>query len=322
MKRIFCLILGLIVGLFAFAGCKGGTDSSSVYYPAKTTYEITYYAVLDGEKQDVPNEAWKENGSYPETYERGKKTDVDMLKASYNLTDTTKVLFQGWFTDEGCTVAFEGITSHTKGDQNLYAKLKTETEISVFSIAYYVIQGDEAKSLSEWSFLKAENGEYPDAYVHGAITSISRLLGEYKTEDKIYAVSRWYTDAACTTAFAGITVETCENISLYAKLDVQEKRTITYKICNPNDGVLEDVPEEMKIVGARYPEYYYEGRAVQIDNLSYEYYYPTSSFDWQFQGWYLDEACKVAFSGEIDESQRGDVTLYGLVDIGYWSPIV
>ncbi len=320
MKKLICLILGALLGLFAFAAC-GGDDSNPDYRPAPVYYDVAYYAVLDGEKQDVPEAAWKENGAYPTQYERGKETEIDTLKAYYDVsTDTqdAKVLFQGWFTDEACTQAFEGITSKTRNALTLYAKLKTETDLTEYAVAYYVISEDGVvKPLSEWEILKKQNGEYPTAYVGGAITTVDALQSVPNGEAKRYGVSAWYTEEACTNEFAGITVETTGDISLYAKVMVQSKCTITYQVV-ADEGAI-DVPDGMWLTGKAYPNYYWEGDdSVAVDDLR-EYHYPDKYTDWKFIGWYYDEECTQPVGGKISKDCKGNLILYGKLETAIWT---
>ena len=319
MKKIICFILGALLGLFAFAAC-GGDDNNPEYRPAPVYYDITYSAVLDGTKQDVPQTAWKENGAYPKQYERGKETKVDNLKAYYDAsTDTqnVKVLFQGWFTDEACTQAFEGITSKTRNALTLYAKLTTETEPIEYTISYYVISEDGAvKSLAEWEVLKAQNGEYPTAYVCGAVTTVDALQNVPNGENKRYSVSAWYTEEACENEFAGITVETTGNIALYATVKVQSVCTINYQIVT--EGGAMDVPDDLWLTGKSYPKYYWEGDSVEISALK-ETYYPDRNTDWEFVGWYYDEECTQPVGGAISKECTGNITLYGKIVTSFWT---
>ena len=95
-------------------------------------YTIHYYGVINGNVSTIskamyPNNAIGVRGNCPEEYVVGDETLVsDLVSISSGNTEYT---FEGWYLDEDLTVPFERkISSETRGDINLYAKI---------SVAYY-----------------------------------------------------------------------------------------------------------------------------------------------------------------------------------------
>lgn len=99
------------------------TENNAVDYTDR--YTITYIAVQDGELTKINSELWKEEGYYPTVYVFGEEHQIDDLKAMIYLTTSTDLGFYGWYLDEECTEAFDGvITPETFGNITLYAKLE------------------------------------------------------------------------------------------------------------------------------------------------------------------------------------------------------
>lgn len=87
-------------------------------------YGITYYGVIDGEKTEIPDYMYLSGTVYPTEYEKGQGTSVPALREYYPVTDLKDIAFDGWYLDEECTQAFDGVISaESTGDITLYAKL-------------------------------------------------------------------------------------------------------------------------------------------------------------------------------------------------------
>lgn len=313
MKKLLVLILSVLLGLGALAACGGDTDDSS---SPVVTYDITYSAVIDDVKQEVPAAAWKQNGKYPESYEKGKIAPIDNLNTYDVVTETAegKVLFQGWFTDEACTVSFTGIIAGTRGDQALYAKFTTDLDPREYSVSYYVVEGGVTTALAADSTYRVSGAEYPTSYYYGSVVTVDSLVSFFDKDDTKYAIGCWYTDEDCETAFAGITVETVGDLKLYAKISEAVQRTITLKGVIGSQEV--EIPEQMKRKDGNYPSTYYEGIGAQVDTLKD---YEDRNNEWRFLGWYTDKACTEKFEGTIDITQTGDVTLYAKLYYAAWT---
>lgn len=212
MKKLLVLILSVLLGLGALAAWGGDTDDSS---SPVVTYDITYSAVIDGVKQEVPAAAWKQNGKYPESYEKGKIAPIDNLNTYDVVTETAevKVLFQGWFTDEACTVSFTGITVETVGDLKLYAKI---SEAVQRTITLKGVKGSQEVEIPEQ--MKRKDGNYPSTYYEGIGAQVDTLK-DYEDRNNEWRFLGWYTDKACTEKFEGtIDITQTGDVTLYAKL--------------------------------------------------------------------------------------------------------
>ncbi len=226
IKRLLVLVLSLMLGLFALSACAKGDDS-------KGAGTITYYAVLDGTKQELPEKAKVEGKTYPTEYEKGKSVTIPDLNVTY--TETVdgverEIAFGGWFNDEACTKEFTGITTKTTGNITIYAKLVTlplepttpeEPEPVKRTITYKAVIGKTIGDIPTGMFIK--NGDYPVEYVETvSVLTVSNLknLETYEADGSgsSYEFKGWFTDEACTQAFTSITTETTGNITLYAKI--------------------------------------------------------------------------------------------------------
>ena len=97
----------------------------------------------------------------------------------------------------------------------------------------------------------------------------------------------------------------------------------TYKIVYRavhNGKTVTDVHEAFFVNGNAYPTVYWYGVDTKIDDLK-EIIYPSPYEDRVFEGWYLDEACTIAFDGVIDAGERGHIVLYAKVDVVEWTPM-
>ena len=84
---------------------------------------------------------------------------------------------------------------------------------------------------------------------------------------------------------------------------VMQERNVSY--VGVIDGVIGEIPANMKDSAGAYPTKYMEGEGVEVDSL-------INAGQYAFDGWYTDEACGNLFS-EIDGDTRGDITLYAKI---------
>jgi uncharacterized repeat protein (TIGR02543 family) len=219
MKRILGLILGVMLALFGFVGCTAPDDEESL---GKNAYTITYYAVLDGTKQALPEEAKVEGKNYPKVYQKGNGAMIPYLKISYTVTVDGKekqIIFGGWFTNEECTEQFTEISKNSSGNVTLYAKLTTAIEEPVFcTITYKAIIGGEVTDIPSGMF--NEQLSYPTEYCVGMSEFTVPNLENKAIGGSYYMFNGWFIDQACTVAFTGITKQTSGNLTIYAKRSV------------------------------------------------------------------------------------------------------
>lgn len=108
---------------------------------------------------------------------------------------------------------------------------------------------------------------------------------------------------------------------------------ITYKMVVGNKE--QDVYEPLFKADGAYPIYYSEGSTVTVSDLNgrtsvvtaYGDSYTTDVFadpnnpnrDFDFRGWFLDEACTIPLIDNTFSGLAEDVTLYAKISIGYWT---
>ena len=249
MKKVLAIIFSVILGCFAFVGCKEPLDYTETPPPANNvpeTYTITYKAVIDGVEADIPDAMYKEDGSYPTSYTKGVGATVSDLQ---DVTVEEDVYdFIGWYLDKNCAYAFQGISTTNMGNATLYAKItideaSTEPETPPsdpgtpptepetppseplkFTITYKAVAGSSIVDVPADMF--DPNGSYPTLWTEGETLSVSALkdfsrnggypVSEYTT----YTFKKWYTDSACTSEFGGQLKDLIGEVTLYAKMSV------------------------------------------------------------------------------------------------------
>ena len=136
MRKLFIFLFGVLFGLLVFVGCKDA-DPFPKYY---LRYDINYCAMLDGVRQDVPNDAWAQDKSYPTEYIYGETPKIDNLIEVYDTTIHSigaQVICESWYLDAACTQPFEGLSQKNRGAITLYAKLTSNR--TEFAVLYYAI---------------------------------------------------------------------------------------------------------------------------------------------------------------------------------------
>lgn len=84
-------------------------------------YKIEYKAVIDGKVASVPTAMYYADGEYPTHYKAGERVTVSDLQFIY-YDEKTDYSFKGWYLDEACTQAFDGVMD-TNTNVTLYAKI-------------------------------------------------------------------------------------------------------------------------------------------------------------------------------------------------------
>ncbi|MBQ8686023.1 MAG: InlB B-repeat-containing protein [Clostridia bacterium] len=231
MKKILAIVFSVILGCFAFVGCKEDTPD----YDGNTVpevYTISYKAVIDGTEADIPDAMYKEDGSYPTSYTKGVGATVSELQDITVEEDTYD--FIGWYLDKNCVYAFGGISTTSMGNATLYAKItvdetvtpppSVEPEPLKFAITYKAVAGTSIVDIPADMF--DDNGSYPTEWNEGETLTVSALkdfsanggypVSKYTT----YTFVKWYTDSACTSEFGGQLKDLIGEVTLYAKMSV------------------------------------------------------------------------------------------------------
>lgn len=126
----------------SFTGITKETSGDvTVYAKLQSEHAIEYKAVVYSVDQNVetkvisvPKGMWRKNGEYPVSYlDCNTDINVDALsKGTYYLDNGSggSYYFEGWYIDEACTQAFNGLTQDMCGMITLYAKLRATIEWS------------------------------------------------------------------------------------------------------------------------------------------------------------------------------------------------
>lgn len=83
------------------------------------------------------------------------------------------------------------------------------------------------------------------------------------------------------------------------------------------DGKVQEVYDGLWRETGHYPRSYTVGNGVLVDELK-AIAYPSSTLDYEYYGWYMDEECTQAFTG-ITNTTSGDVTLYAKIMKSCWT---
>jgi uncharacterized repeat protein (TIGR02543 family) len=174
-------------------------------------YDITYFVVVNTNEPIVITDAYKaQDAVYPASYEYGVGAQIPDAKAEVLATDGT-VVFKGWFTNEECNVAFDGISETNLGEVTVYAKYETV----YYTISYYAVL-DGANPVALLDAWKVSGDEYPTTYEYGKAIDVDDLQAEITVNSTAYEFKGWYFDEGCTTS-ASITATTSGDQILYAK---------------------------------------------------------------------------------------------------------
>ena len=125
-------------------------------------------------------------------------------------------IFQGWFADEGCTVAFD-FSKPITADTTVYGKYAP----GVFTITYVLNGGENAAS-------------NPTEYLYG----VGAELADATREN--YLFEGWYTDAALTRRITEIGTEQTGDLTLFAKWSLDPNHTHAYGACRVGENGLHE----------------------------------------------------------------------------------
>lgn len=221
----------------------------------------------------------------------------------------------------GCTNDDGSSSSSSSSSSSPFGEVSTpeepEPEAVTYTITYYAVIDGATPTTTIPADMKDSNGQYPVSYVYGVGAVVSNL-----TDTATYDFQGWYVDASCSVqATLPISATSAVNQTLYAKIatitqDPQGPqnpepptpvvKTITYYAVI-NGGTPVAVPDELKTTGANYPVEYTVGVGATISPLQ-------DANEYDFIGWYVNQACDNAFAGMIGTTENGDVTLYAKVE--------
>ena len=125
-------------------------------------------------------------------------------------------IFQGWFADEGCTVAFD-FSKPITADTTVYGKYAP----GVFTITYILNGGENAAS-------------NPTEYLYG----VGAALADATREN--YLFEGWYTDAALTQRITEIGTEQTGDLILFAKWSLDPNHPHIYGACRVGENGLHE----------------------------------------------------------------------------------
>ena len=99
-------------------------------------------------------------------------------------------------------------------------------------------------------------------------------------------------------------------------------RTIAYKAVI--NGKVTDIPAKMFMEGGNYPTECKQGASGMISSLIKGEFFEDNGAgeECTFKGWFLDEACTQAFTGDISALTGDSIILYAKISYAYWSPVV
>lgn len=164
--------------------------------PAPTTYSIVY---MDGSnKLDLAPKSFSSEST-------GLSLPTPPEKAHFQ--------FVGWFLDEELTVNASEINVNANTNLAFYAKYVPVT----YTVTYQLDDGvNAASNVSEYTVL-----------------DLPVLFADPTKEG--FEFKGWFTDANCTVAFTGLTVENAGNLNLFAKWEkILVPHTVTYLDHNRN----------------------------------------------------------------------------------------
>lgn len=107
----------------------------------------------------------------------------------------------------------------------------------------------------------------------------------------------------------------------FNRLQIQSPTAVEYSISYKmvvDGGEAEDVYEGLFKDEGKYPTTYSSDVGTMIDDLNKRVDI-TGTTDYNFEGWYLDEALTIKFNGVIYPSAIGDITFYAKISKGYWT---
>ncbi len=258
---------------------------------------VVYKAVIAGEEASIPAGMFVSGGNYPDNYTQTIGGAIDSLQDLEEGEYT--YFFEGWYLEKECETRITEISATQTGKLTLYAKIRKTTAEHI-TINYFAIVNGEKTGIPQVMY-DADTTKYPAIYTVGFGATIGNLL-----TNEEYIFEGWFKDEACTTPFTGISKTDTQTINVYAKVThiVVVTKRISYQAVI--DGRKANFPYGF-FDASKFPTEYVVGEGVAIADIQ------TAHPDYEFKGWYLDEACTKAFSGRI-ALQTEDVILYAKIE--------
>lgn len=261
------------------------------------TQPITYYAVINGETDAIPQVMYDaDKGKYPASY------TVSVGATIGDLLTNDEYAFEGWFTDEDCTVPFTGISATHEAPVTVYAKV-SHNPVVQRNVVYKASVDGEETSIPAGMFLSG--GNYPDNYTQTQGVEVDALQdlaeGGYS-----YFFEGWYLEVDCQTLVTGISATQTGKVTLYAKIrktEAEHKTISYYAIVN---GAKEGIPQVMYDSDtSKYPASYIVGFGATIGDL-------LTNDEYIFEGWFIDEVCATPFTG-VSKTENRAISVYAKV---------
>ena len=282
---------------------KTQTGNLTLYAKITTTEEaiqtqtITYYAVINGETDAIPQVMYDTDKSkYPSSY------TVSVGATIGDLISNDEYTFEGWFADETCQTPFTGISTTEENAVTLYAKV-SHNPVVQRNIVYKAVIGSEEVSIPAGMFVSG--GNYPDNYTQTQGATIDALQdleeGEYT-----YFFQGWYLEKACVTQITEISQAQTGKVTLYAKINKTTAQRIAINYFAIVNGEKTGIPQVMYDTDTtKYPSTYTVGFGATIGDL-------ISNDEYIFEGWYQDETCQTPFIS-ISKTENQTVTVYAKI---------
>lgn len=224
--------------------------------------------------------------------------DASFKNCSIKVSETERYAI--WIADGSASFTscfFEGtrgLKIHEKGTDDVVAVSVEKCTFNKLSEKPGVVIGEIVNKPMETS-VSICNSRFIDCYAWDKVGSIAGVDGCFETDTKTDAFD--FVLKNNTVQFT----PSAYKVAYYGMIDGEEKA----------------IPTAMYKENGSYPTEYESASGATIDDLQdYGYY--------EFNGWYLDKACKKPFSGSISAGYTGKVKMYAkIVDIMndiYWTP--
>lgn len=235
-----------------------------------------------GWASEVMNKAFCQNGYSLEAFQLSTKLDKNKLSIVSKAKDYSGSAIDKWI-DQGATVGSVGNSNRIRGV--CFELRGSEKEQYKLSYRIYTDATGWTQYVSEGTWCE-NNFASSGSEIRGLEIKLEKEAIIYKDGCQF---NGWYLDKDCTQPITNIPVGSTEDYTLYAGWKEKENK-IEYIL---NGGV--NNPEN--------PSSFTES------NRKIEFKDPSKD-GFTFDGWYLDEALNIPYTGEIPESYTGTVYLY------------
>lgn len=235
-----------------------------------------------GWASEVMNKAFCQNGYSLEAFQLSTKLDKNKLSIVSKAKDYSGSAIDKWI-DQGATVGSVGNSNRIRGV--CFELRGSEKEQYKLSYRIYTDATGWTQYVSEGTWCE-NNFASSGSEIRGLEIKLEKEAIIYKDGCQF---NGWYLDKDCTQPITNIPVGSTEDYTLYAGWTEKENK-IEYIL---NGGV--NNPEN--------PSSFTES------NRKIEFKEPSKD-GFTFDGWYLDEALNIPYTGEIPESYTGTVYLY------------